>query len=266
MAGASLRGIDLRGAHIHDVNLEGAQLTDAWLVGADISGVITGLRINEVEVGPLISAELDRRYPERVKLRPSDVAGLHEAWLLIEAMWGEALGLALRLPELRLHERVGGEWSFLETLRHLIFATDSWVFRMVLHDPAPYHHWGVAPAFLTDPAALGIDPSADPGLADVLAARAERMQRVAELIDSLNPGDLDRVCAPPDDIGHPLEPYPLQACLRVVLDEEWAHCRYATRDLRVLLAGKIGPGNMGPGNIGPGSIGGDTSSDKGGPG
>jgi hypothetical protein len=38
-----------------------------------------------------------------------------------------AVDRARRLrPEL-LHESVGGEWSFIETLRHLVFATDSWI-------------------------------------------------------------------------------------------------------------------------------------------
>jgi hypothetical protein len=35
-----------------------------------------------------------------------------------------------------LHESVAGEWSFTETLRHLVFATDAWVRRAVLGDPA----------------------------------------------------------------------------------------------------------------------------------
>jgi DinB superfamily len=34
-----------------------------------------------------------------------------------------------------LHESVGGEWSFIETLRHLVFATDSWIRRAILGDP-----------------------------------------------------------------------------------------------------------------------------------
>lgn len=43
-------------------------------------------------------------------------------------------------PEL-LHERVEGEWSFIETLRHLVFATDAWVKRAILGEPHPGTHW-----------------------------------------------------------------------------------------------------------------------------
>ena len=39
-------------------------------------------------------------------------------------------------PEL-LHERVDDEWSFIETLRHLVFATDAWVSRAILGQPSP---------------------------------------------------------------------------------------------------------------------------------
>ena len=37
-----------------------------------------------------------------------------------------------------LHESVDGEWSFVETLRHLAFATDAWIRRAVLGDPSPW--------------------------------------------------------------------------------------------------------------------------------
>jgi len=40
-------------------------------------------------------------------------------------------------PEL-LHERVDDEWSFVETLRHLVFATDAWVRRAILGQPSPW--------------------------------------------------------------------------------------------------------------------------------
>jgi uncharacterized protein YjbI with pentapeptide repeats len=68
--------LDLSGVHLHGANLEGAKLTDAYLCGADISGDIEGLRVNGVEIEELVQAELDHRYPERMKLRATDVEGL----------------------------------------------------------------------------------------------------------------------------------------------------------------------------------------------
>jgi hypothetical protein len=45
------------------------------------------LRVNGVEIEPLVQAELDRRFPERVKLRAADVEGLREAWSMLEDLW-----------------------------------------------------------------------------------------------------------------------------------------------------------------------------------
>jgi hypothetical protein len=135
-----------------------------------------------------------------------------------------------------LFERVEGEWSLAETLRHLVHATDCWLSRMVRQVPRPYHPWGVAPSFLKDPASLGIDPGANPSLGDVLKVRRERMQAVKQTIAAVTPEELGRVCVPPDSPGQPTEPHSVLECLHVILDEEWEHCQYANRDLDVLQA------------------------------
>jgi hypothetical protein len=87
-----------------------------------------------------VEAGLNRRYPDRVKMRPTDADGFREAWDILERMWQltveRARGMA---PEL-LHERVEGEWSLIETLRHLLFATDAWVKRAILGSRRPETH------------------------------------------------------------------------------------------------------------------------------
>lgn len=65
--GARFDGTDPTGARLHDVDLTGARITGADLVGPDISGG-DDVRINGVDVGPLIEAELDRRHPERRRI------------------------------------------------------------------------------------------------------------------------------------------------------------------------------------------------------
>ena len=45
-----------------------------------------------------------------------------------------------------LHERVGGEWSFVETQRHLLFAADVWLRRDALGAPDGWHRLGMPPA------------------------------------------------------------------------------------------------------------------------
>ena len=51
--------------------------------------------------------------------------------------------------------------------------------------PRPYHPWGLAGSFLTDPAGLGLDCDATPSLDEVLAVRRERMDAVKETIAGL---------------------------------------------------------------------------------
>jgi hypothetical protein len=52
-------------------------------------------------------------------------------------LWGGTVERARRLPPALLHESVDGEWSYIETLRHLVFATDARIRRAILGDPAP---------------------------------------------------------------------------------------------------------------------------------
>ena len=107
------------------------------LFDVDIHGEIVNVTINGVDVGPLVNDELDRRYPERAKMRPTDPAGFRAAWDVVERLWGGTVERARRLDPALLHESVGGEWSFVETLRHLVFATDAWSRRAILGDPSP---------------------------------------------------------------------------------------------------------------------------------
>lgn len=235
--GERLVDADFSGARLHSANLEGTRITDGWLRNADISGFIDGLRVNGVEVAPLIGAELDRRFPQRVMLRSTDPQGLAEAWNLIEDVWRVTLVRARQLPAASLFERVNDEWSFVETLRHLVLATDFWLLRMVRHQSRPFHAWGLAGSFLTDPAELGIDYGATPSLDDVLAVRRGRMDAVKETIAGLTVLELERMCIPPDAPGHPTEAHSVLECLHVILEEEWEHSRYANRDLDVLESG-----------------------------
>jgi hypothetical protein len=87
--------------------------------------------INGVDVAPLVEAELDRRHPEGAKMRPIDPAGFREAWDIVERLWDETVARARRLAPQLLHESVNGEWSFIQTLRHLVFATDAWIHRVL---------------------------------------------------------------------------------------------------------------------------------------
>ena len=180
--GAQFTHADLSDVRMHDVNLSGARITDAMLVDTELSGIISTLKVNGVYVGPLVEAELDRLHPERVAMRATTPDGLREGWAAVEAMWQPTIELAHRLPEPTLHQRVDGEWSLVETLRHLIFVTDGWFSRTVLGEADPYHPIGILPTFLTAEAAnLGIDEGAAPSFAEVLDVRAAAHCESSEL-------------------------------------------------------------------------------------
>src|SRR5579863_875503 len=139
LTGARFRDVDLGGARFHMVNLTGAKISGSALADVDISGRISNLRVNGVDVVPLVEAELDRRYPDRAKMRPADADGYREAWDILERLWQQTVERARGMAPGLLYERVDGEWSFIETLRHLLFATDAWVSRAILGEPSPWH-------------------------------------------------------------------------------------------------------------------------------
>jgi DinB superfamily len=101
---------------------------------------------------------------------------------MIEQLWSGTVARARKLLEPVLHEQVDGEWSFVQTNRHLVLATDCWLRRMVQGIAHPYHPWGLAGSWLTSPRSWGIDPDADPPLDQVLDLHRERMTEVREVI------------------------------------------------------------------------------------
>jgi hypothetical protein len=225
--------VDMNGVRIHGILLGNAKITDAWLVNAELHGNITGMTVNDVEVAPLIEAELDRRHPERTKLRPTTPAEVRAALDVVDDMWSATVERARKLPAERLLERVDNEYSFVETLRHLIFATDAWVTRMVFQVPNAYHECAIPPG-----PQRPLDPTnPSPPLDDVLAVRADRMARLREFANTAEPADLMRKNSPPDPTGHPQGEHRVLKCLHVFFNEEWWHHRYATRDLTILEAG-----------------------------
>lgn len=236
-SGARLEQADFTGTRIHGSSFEGAKITDTSFENADVSAEIDGLRLNGVEVAPLVEAELDRRFPERVKLRASDPAGLAKAWEMLEGIWQETVERARALPEPLLYQQVDEEWSFVETLRHMVFAIDGWLGRMIRQQDRPYHPFGIAGPWLRDPEPLGLELDATLSLSEVLDVFWERMGEVRTTIAAATPDELERVCEPPAAPGHPTRSEPVRECLHVILNEAWLHSRYANRDLALLASG-----------------------------
>lgn len=162
------------------------------------------------------------------------------AWAQVDATWSATLDRAVRLPPALLHERVNGEWSFVETLRHLVFAVDVWLGRTLpAGDPPPVHPLGLPHSSYPDDLrrSLGLDLAADPPLDQVLAARAESLDLVRSVLADLTDADLPRRCPRPPAPGYDEEPPTLHECLWTVTEESFEHHRYAVRDLALLTAG-----------------------------
>jgi uncharacterized damage-inducible protein DinB len=222
-----------RSCEFQHVVMRGVEIADTT-----ISGEVVSLVVNGVDVAPLVDAELDRRYPERPKFRPTTAAGFREAWDLNERLWKATVGRASMLPEEMLHESVDGEWSFIQTLRHLAFATQSWVGRCILGDRSPWHPLSLPWDQMTPRPGVPHDRSARPSLDEALALRRAAMTLMRRVVDDLTEEHLDSRTEPlvgprwPDE-G---ETFPVRQCLLIVLNEEWWHRMYAERDLAVLEA------------------------------
>jgi uncharacterized damage-inducible protein DinB len=243
---AQLSGVEFRGCEFVDtrfriVEMTGVTMRGVELHNVDISGDIGNLKINGVEVGKLVEAELDRRYPERITMRPTDAAGFRTAWDLVERLWDGTVERARRLDSALLHKSVDGEWSFIETLRHLVLITDGWIRRTVLGDPSPWHPlglpWDDPDETRSLPAGMTRDRDARPSLDTVLELRRDRMATVRELVTTLTDESLDDDT---DPVGAPGWPesrnYRIRNLLLHLLHEEWEHRLYAERDLDALEA------------------------------
>jgi hypothetical protein len=237
LSGSEFRASNLSQARFRGAYLGGVVMRGVELVDVDINGAIVNVTVNGVDIAPLVTAELDRRYPDRAKMRPTDPAGFREAWDIIERLWGETVGRAGRLDPEVLHESIDDEWSFIETLRHLVFATDSWIRRAILGDASPWDPLDLPWDEMPDTPGVPRDRDARPSLDAVLELRRDRMSTVREVVDGLTDESLAGHTESVDGPGWPeSRSYPVRECLLIILDEEWEHRLYAERDLDALAA------------------------------
>lgn len=235
LRGRDLESLDLGGARVRNGNLAGLAIRDGILVGAQLSGLIDGLRVNGIEVAPLIWDEMVRRDPDLALTRSERLDDLRRAWAVVARRWEATVEEARSLGDGAEHARVDDEWSLVDTLRHLVFVTDGWINRTVHGAARPYHPLALPPSFLPDLSALGIDPGAAPDLDEILAVRAERQAVVSDLLDALTDEGLARTCAPNPAPGYPPDTaVSVLRCVHTVIGEEWAHHGYAERDLAAL--------------------------------
>ncbi len=234
LRGASFHSVDLSGAQIRSAAFHGSRMRGVELVDVDIYGELQNVVVNGVDIAPLVEAELNRRMPERAKMRPDDSDGFLEAWTILERLWDATVARARTFPEAALHRSVDDEWSFIQTVRHLNFASAAWVGRMVLGNPSPWHPldlpWDEAPGWDGIPS----DREARPALDEVLTVRRERQAMVRHVMQSLTNEQLASQVTRTEPGWPQMENFPFKECLHIVLTEEWEHRLYAERDLTSL--------------------------------
>ena len=235
LADARFHDVTLRNARFEWVDMRGVQIEGAWFKDVTINADLDNVVINGVDVLPLIEAELDRRHPGREKMRPEDPQGYREAWDLLETLWAQTVQRARGFTEEQLHESVNGEWSFIETQRHLVFATDAWIRRALLGDPSPWSPLGLPHDEMDDIPSVPRDREIRPSLDVVLAVRKERQATMREVFDKLTDDQLEGMTEPVLEPGYPeSESFTVTRCLRCILNEEFEHRLYAERDLDLL--------------------------------
>jgi DinB family protein/pentapeptide repeat protein len=228
LRGARFVRADLSGVVMRGVDVQEADIDSPWLFDGE-----SFLLVNGVNVIPLVEAELNRRFPGRADRRAADPDGLREAWAALERAWAATLDRVAAMPAGTADVSVGGEWSFAQTLRHLVLATDVWLGRTVLGIEQPFHPLGQPDTGADKRLDMSVFTTVTPSYAEVLEARAGRVAMVRAFLASATP---DVLAATHADPWSPENRTTTLACLHVILEEGWEHLRYALRDLDAIEA------------------------------
>jgi len=228
-------GADLSRAVFRDVDLSGVAMRNVRLADVDIDGSVERLVINGVDVTDYVNAH-DPWQPLRGMLTPTTAGAMRATAVELERSWASTIEQARHLTNAQQHESVGGEWSFVQTLRHLVFAIDKW-FTVPL-DGGSFHPIGIPNTGSADFTWPGLDPTSDPSIDEVLAVRADRIGRFHTYLDALDARDA-RDARDAAGLSRQVEvmengTVTVTDCMHTVFEEEFEHRRYAMRDLAAL--------------------------------
>ncbi|UAL30043.1 DinB family protein [Nocardioides rotundus] len=231
--GATFVRTSLKGATVRFSDVSGVTMRGVDVDGLDIDShdlFFGRVLVNGVDVVPLVEAELNRRFPGRELQKAQTPEGLREGWEAVQAAWAETVTAT---PAELVDAHVEDEWSLAQTLRHLILATDAWLGGAIQGTEQPFHEIGLV---FTGAERMGFDMSVFreelPEYDEVLAVRAERQRQVTDFLASVTPEELAEEREDPWGFGD-WRPT-VGDCVRVILEEEWAHLRYIRRDLALL--------------------------------
>lgn len=198
MEGSVFRNVNLQGSVFDDVNLAGGSIRDANLKDFSIDDAyIEGMTIFGLRVDLLIKDELDRRDPERLRLRmedPHDPASVKVMLDRLDELRAEFRDLLRSTePKVLTSRPEPDRWSVIEILRHLVFAEDLYLNRWILRNDQPWNPVGLLPSFLQDdPAYAGVGGEPTEDLEVVLTAWEEIHAQMREVSVSFTPEELRR--------------------------------------------------------------------------
>ncbi len=227
MRGARFVEADLSGVVMRGVDVSGADIDAPWLSHSEF------LRVNGVDVIPLVEAELNRRFPGRADRRAEDPDSLRAAWATLEHTWAATLERVAAMPAGTVDVSIGGEWSFAQTLRHLVRATDRWLGQAILEIDQPFHPIGLRPGAPDNDVDVTVSATVTPSYAEVLEVWAGRVAMVRDFLATVTAKELAATHEGPHD---PNSQETTLSCLHVILEEEWEHHRFAVRDLDAIEA------------------------------
>ena len=226
---------DLTGAEFRECELDGARFVGVVMQNVEIDGLVSHLVVNGVDVAGYVEAELDRRHPVRLLIRSDEPADLRAARRKLDADWATTISRMRRTPGVE-HDSVNDEWSAMQTLRHLVFVHDSWFRRCCVGSTDLFTPIGIGPSVEPYRQAHGLDLSLEPTLDDVVTVRRAQAAELDSWLESVTPEQLAAAAPVPDDDVWP--PYArgrtVRQCLRTVLNEQWEHHRFTTRDLDLI--------------------------------
>ena len=229
LRGARFVGSDLSGVVMRGVEVQGAEIDAPWLFDGGSSCASTASTWS-----PSSRPSSTAASPAAPTGAPTDPDGLRAAWAALERTWAATLERVAAMPAGTVDVSVDGEWSFAQTLRHLVLATDMWLGRAVLEVEQPFHP-------------LGLRDAGTRATATTCRSSPPAHRRTTTCS---RPGPAgSRWCAtssPPSPrrswrrrAGTRTTPptrRPSLSCLHVILEEEWEHHRYAVRDLDAIEA------------------------------
>jgi hypothetical protein len=126
---------------------------------------------------------------------------------------------------------VNGEWSTIESFRHLVLVVDLWLSKTILGDADPFDPMALPPTFMPPKLpGTSIDPDADPTFDEASEVLRGRLAAVRSYVETLTDEELGRAV--------PAHASTVGGALSVLFGELQAHDRFVNRDLDAIEASR----------------------------